>query len=144
MKSFFPDVNVWIALAYRGHQHHPSANAWFSTLGGHKLYFCRFTQVAFLRLLTYPAVMHDEVMTQREAWRTYDMLCSDGRVTFQSEADASQVGSIFRRLTSTARPSSRQWVDAYLAAFGLSAGLALVTFDRALHAIAGRDAVLLT
>ena len=25
MKSYFPDINVWVALAYRGHQHHPVA-----------------------------------------------------------------------------------------------------------------------
>jgi predicted nucleic acid-binding protein len=29
MKSYFPDVNVWLALAYRGHHHHPTASAWF-------------------------------------------------------------------------------------------------------------------
>jgi hypothetical protein len=33
MKSYFPDVNVWLALAYRGHQHHPNASAWFHQVG---------------------------------------------------------------------------------------------------------------
>ena len=32
MKSYFRDVNVWLALAYRGHQHHPTAAAWFERL----------------------------------------------------------------------------------------------------------------
>ena len=33
MKFFFPDINVWIALAYDGHQHHrAAASSWFAGL----------------------------------------------------------------------------------------------------------------
>src|SRR5437899_5410758 len=43
MSSYCPDVNVWIALTYRGHQHHLSANSWFATLDDETAYFCRLT-----------------------------------------------------------------------------------------------------
>src|SRR6266487_1669008 len=45
MSSYCPDVNVWIALTYRGHQHHLSANSWFATLDDETAYFCRLTQL---------------------------------------------------------------------------------------------------
>ena len=72
MKSYFPDVNVWIALAYEGHQHHASATSWFARLDGEAVYFCRFTQLGLLRLLTHPSVMREDVRNQTEAWQTYD------------------------------------------------------------------------
>jgi predicted nucleic acid-binding protein len=74
MKSYFPDINVWVALAYRGHQHHPVASSWFERLKSGTAGFCRLTQLGFLRLLTHPVVMRDEVMTQLEAWKAYDLL----------------------------------------------------------------------
>lgn len=143
MKSYFPDINVWVALAYRGRQHHAAAASWFERLGGEPICFCRFTQLGFLRLLTHPAVMREEVKTQREAWQAYDLLAGDPRVIFFPEPNSDDVGSELRALTSTAQFASQQWPDAYLAAFGKVAGLTLVTFDRALSKLAGNDALLL-
>jgi toxin-antitoxin system PIN domain toxin len=144
MKSFFPDVNVWVALVYQGHQHHSSALAWFDNLNGDVTYFCRLTQLGFLRLLTHPTVMRDEVRSQTEAWLAYDFLLGDERVSFQEETDPEQLESSLRRLTSIRRSSSKQWPDAYLAAFARTAGLALVTFDHGLHRMAANGALLLS
>ncbi len=44
MKSYFPDINVWVALVYRGHQHHPVAASWFERLKSDTVAFCRLTQ----------------------------------------------------------------------------------------------------
>ena len=143
MKSFFPDVNVWIALAYEGHQHHAPASAWFAGLNGEPACFCRLTQLGFLRLLTHPSVMHEDVRTQAEAWQAYDLFLRDERVSFQIEADVAPVESVMRRLTASNRAASKQWPDAYLAAFARAAGLTLVTFDRALRQMAGSGALLL-
>ena len=132
MKSFFPDVNVWIALAYEGHQHHKAAANWFGRLE-ETVYFCRLTQLGFLRLITHPAVMREEVRTQAQAWSDYDAFLGDERVSFHLEPDPQLFESILRRLTSAGRSSSGQWPDAYLAAFSRVAGLELVTFDRALR-----------
>lgn len=60
MKSYFPDINVWLALAYQGHQHHSAAVAWFRSLKDGNIHFCRVTQLGFLRLLTHPLVMRNE------------------------------------------------------------------------------------
>jgi hypothetical protein len=48
-------LNVWVALAYEGHQHHESATAWFAKLNEETVYFCRFIQLGLLRLLTHPS-----------------------------------------------------------------------------------------
>lgn len=143
MRSFFPDVNVWIALAYEGHQHHASATAWFVRLNGEPVYFCRFTQLGLLRLLTHPSVMREDVRNQTEAWRTYDAFLQDERVSFHAEAEPEQIESSLRRLTANSRSLSQQWPDAYLAAFARAAGLTLVTFDRGLRQMAGGNTMLL-
>ena len=142
MKSYFPDVNVWIALAYDGHQHHASAAAWFARLNGGAACFCRFTQIGLLRLLTHPSVMREDVRSQAEAWRAYDSDIQDERVSFQTEANPDQLESIFRKLTS-GRQFSKQWTVAYLAAFARVARLTLVTFDRGLSKMAAGNTVLL-
>jgi uncharacterized protein len=143
MKSYFPDLNVWVALTYRGHQQHRTAASWFDRLQVEVAVFCRVTQLGFLRLLTHPVVMGDEVRTQQEAWDTYDLLVSDARVAFYAERDPDAVESGFRALTATNRFAPQQWPDAYLAAFARAEGLVLVTFDKALSKLAGDDVVLL-
>jgi len=143
IRSYFPDVNVWIALAYEGHQHHASATAWFAKLDGEAVYFCRFTQLGLLRLLTHPSVMREDVRSQAEAWQAYDSFLRDERVSFHPEADYEEIESAFRRLTFRGRSLSQQWPDAYLAAFASVAGLTLVTFDRGLRQMASGNTVLL-
>jgi len=143
MKFYFPDINVWLALAYRGHHHHASAAAWFERLGAEQAVFCRFTQLGFLRLLTHPAVMCDEVKTQQEAWKAYDQLAGDARVTFYPETEPERVEAVLRMLTTTSRFAPQQWPDAYLAAFARVAGLTLVTLDKALAKLAGGESLLL-
>lgn len=143
MKSYFPDVNVWVALTYRGHQHHTLAVAWFARVEAEQAVFCRFTQLGLLRLLTHPAVMRDEVKTQQEAWKAYDQLASDARVAFYAEPGPERVEAALRALTATSRFAPQQWPDAYLAAFARVADLTLVTLDKALGKLAGRECLLL-
>jgi hypothetical protein len=143
MKSYFPDINVWLALAYRGHQHHATAAAWFDRVEAEQAVFCRFTQLGFLRLLTHPAVMRDEAKTQQEAWKAYDQLSTDARVTFYAETEPERVEAELRALTATSGFAPQQWPDAYLAAFARAANLTLVTLDKALGKLAGRECLLL-
>ncbi len=131
--SYFPDVNVWLALTYRGHVHQAAAWAWLEGLGpDFKLYFCRFTQIGLLRLLTTEAVMgSDEVMSQKDAWAAYDRWLADERIEFQDETPGLELH--FRSHTQQGRPSPKVWMDGYLAAFASLAGLPLVTFDQGLR-----------
>lgn len=122
----FPDINVWIALTYDGHVHHAIAATWFDSLRSNsRLFFCRFTQLGLLRLLTAEAVMGANVLNQAQAWQAYDRWLADDRMSFAEEP--SGVERIFRSLSRQGRPAPKDWADSYLGAFAT-----VVTFDHAL------------
>jgi hypothetical protein len=39
-----PDINVWLALTFDSHVHHPAAKVWFDALADEHCFFCRMTQ----------------------------------------------------------------------------------------------------
>jgi uncharacterized protein len=130
-RSFlFPDINVWIALTYRRHIHYNSANIWLRSVPDDAaLCFSRFTQLGFLRLLTTPAVMGNQVCSQTAAWENYDHWITRGNATWVEEPPT--LDPVFRVLSSSLQAAPKDWADSYLAAFAQSAGLQLVTFDQA-------------
>ena len=137
----FPDINVWVALTYEGHVHHVRARDWYASVGvSARFYFCRFTQLGLLRLLTAKAVMGGEVLTQAGAWRAYDRWLDDQRVAFMEEPPGLEAP--FRALTRSAQAAPKDWADSYLAAFAAVSQLTVVTFDRGLEGKA-RQLVLL-
>jgi toxin-antitoxin system PIN domain toxin len=140
--QFLPDINVWIALSYEGHVHHQRALAWFSSLGpGGRFFFCRFTQLGFLRLLTAEPIMGpDDVMDQPAAWSAYDIWLENERVTFLEEPP--DIDPLFRSLTRLRRPATKDWADSYLSAFAAAAELRIVTFDRTLQRKSRRSTLL--
>ena len=143
MSSAFPDVNVWLALTHDVHEHHQLAIRWFHETASSRICFCRVTQMGLLRLLTTQAVMHDETLSQAQAWIAYDAWYNDDRIRFLDEP--SPIEEVFRELTRETGQSARgHWVDAYVAAFALLAGATLITFDRPLAARADYDALLLS
>jgi len=92
--------------------------------------FCRFTQISLLRVLTTAAVMgRDEVTTQARAWEAYDHWKQDERVLFLEEPQ--NIEATFRALSRQPHPNSKNWADAYLAAFAAVSGMQFITFDRA-------------
>lgn len=108
------------------------AEAWFDGLDDQMLVFCRQTQLGFFRLLTNPAVMGDETVTQQQCWAIYEEWLAEGRAVLQIEPTG--IEPAFRARTLASEPAHKTWMDAYLAAFAEAAGLTLVTFDRALAA----------
>ena len=141
-RSFlFPDIDVWIALTYDGHVHHSVAATWFDTIGqDSRFFFCRFTQLGFLRLLTAEAVMGGRAMNQSKAWEAYDVWLEDDRVAILEEPPGLE--RIFRAFSQDRRPAPKDWADSYLCAFAEAAHLCIVTFDRALGARAETALVL--
>jgi toxin-antitoxin system PIN domain toxin len=127
----FPDINVWLAMAFAAHAHHTSAKKWFDALSEQEeLIFCRFTQLGLLRLLTLPAVMGNRVKTQPQAWQIYDTFVMDGNARLMQEPRL--LDRSFRRFASLDSASPQSWADGYLAAFAEEAGAILVTFDKTL------------
>ncbi len=141
MTSWLVDINVWLALAYDRHQHHEIAGQWFEEADSDRFFFCRLTQIGFLRLLINPAVMGRDVLTATEAWRLYDDLATHGRISFVLEPELFERG--FRALTRASRMSHRSWPDAYLGALARSLSYRVVSFDRAFRNMAHVDALVL-
>ena len=133
MTSFFPDLNVWLALSVAGHSHSEDAWTWANLLPREtRLIFCRYTHIGLLRLLTNQAVMGEQTLTLRKAWSVYDRWLADPRVDFYPEpreADAE-----FRRVPSRSgpgRPPNGLVTVGPASSNGLQS--TLVTFDRALY-----------
>lgn len=127
----FPDVNVWLALVHGIHPHHQAARAWGESLDNEAAaYFCRFTQLGLLRLLTNESAMGDDVLTQSQAWKQFDALLASPGNRMMDEPHG--IDPVFRQNTDRNEASTKQWADGYLAAFATAAGIQLVTFDRAL------------
>ena len=140
--SVFPDVNVWIALTIKAHQHHAIAWSWYHSLGPHqKLVFCRFTQVGFLRLLTNKTVAAHETVTQKGAWAVYDQWIGEGGAVYLDEPLGFDIE--FREMSDQLISAPKTWTDSYLAGFARAASINLVTFDKALS-LRARQPVLLS
>ena len=125
---YLPDLNLWLALAFEVHRHHPLALAWFEAAESQTCFFCRFTQQGLLRLATNPAIFREDALSMLRAWSCYDRLVADERVSYRDEP--ADVEECWRQYTVRRRHSHRAWSDAYLAAFAVAGDLELVTFDR--------------
>ena len=140
MKSYLADVNVWVAIAHEAHLHHQPAREWFHELERDQLWFCRFTQMGLLRLLTHRRVMGDQARSQVDAWEVLDQFSANGRVQYLDEPPG--VTEIFRRLTARRTRAKGSWSDAYIAAVAHRGGLTVATFDRDFAALGVESLIL--
>jgi uncharacterized protein len=128
MKMLLPDVNVWLALTFDSHVHHPAAKTWFDALTDEVAAFCRITQQGFLRLATNSSVFGADALKMRDAWQAYDVLRGDSCVSYTEEPIG--IESIWRSHTESQSYSHKIWNDAYLAAFAEAGDFEIVTFDK--------------
>jgi hypothetical protein len=140
MTSFFPDLNVWLALSVASHSHSSDAWNWINLLPREaRLIFSRYTHIGLLRLLTNQSVMGEQTLTLRKAWAVYDRWLEDPRVEFYPEPRG--VDAAFRRATEPfASKHASKWIgDCYLLAYAKESQAVLVTFDAALRAQAQKQ-----
>jgi toxin-antitoxin system PIN domain toxin len=129
-KMLLPDINVWLALAFDGHVHHPAAKNWFDALTTEICHFCRLTQQGFMRLASNPRVFKTNALSLADAWQKFDLFLTDPRVSFADEP--ADIEHHWRSFTARQSYSPHVWNDAYLAAFALCGNMELVTFDKGL------------
>jgi uncharacterized protein len=126
----FLDANVWLALLWSRHMHSEQAREWFERSADQQFFFCRFTQITVLRLVTTKEIMAKDTKNMSEAWNLWDKLRADDRIAFLPEPDGLE--KEFRKHSRLASRSPKVWADAYLLAFASVEGVKLVTFDRVL------------
>lgn len=136
------DVNIWLALALSGHHHHESARAWLDAVEDPaSVLFCRATQQAFLRLLTNSEILGaygNPPLTNQQAWEAYEAFRADERIAFRAD-EPPGIEEAWKRFALKGSASPKLWMDAYLAAFALTAGYRLVTNDGAFRQFPGLD-----
>ncbi len=141
MNSYFPDINVWLALTLKGHVHFRPAWAWYQALPlNANLVFSRISQLGLLRLLTTRAVALENTMTQAEAWAAYDRWLLEGGAIFAAEPFGLEPE--LRARANLIQAAPKNWTDSYLAAFATAHSLQLVTFDKALSRRCRRSVLL--
>jgi predicted nucleic acid-binding protein len=91
-------------------------------------------------VLSTPAIMGNEALTLQACWQIFDRWAGTGQLRWASESH--ELERRLRTRTAANSVSPKLWMDAYLAAFAETAGLTLVTFDKAL-AEKAKGAVLL-
>ena len=136
----FLDANVWLALLWSRHVHAAQARQWFERSAEEHFFFCRFTQITVLRLVTTEKIMGKDVKNMSQAWDLWDKIWADNRIAFLPEQDGLE--KEFRKYSRLSSRSPKVWADAYLLAFASVACVKLVTFDRALQS-RGADVLIL-
>ena len=124
------DVIVWIAAGWGRHVHHPRAKRYVDSEDADML-FCRVTELAFLRLVSNPAVMAKDALTRRQAWDLLMALQADPRIRFVAEPRG--LAPLWIAFSKRDDRSHLLWTDDYLAAFAQAAGAELVTLDAGLR-----------
>ena len=134
--SYFPDLNVWLALSWSSHQHSSVVWKWRNQHTESELVFCRFTQLGLLRLLTTRAVMGADCQTLEGAWAVYQRWLNDPWVGFHHEPLT--VDELFYHFVKPYfhSASPKLVADCYLLAFSKSIGATLVTLDKAIPLLA--------
>ncbi len=124
----FPDINVWLALAFQSHSNHLAALKWFESIEREKVVFCRQTQQGFIRLATNAKAFGNESVTMKVAWKLYEAIIADSRIALHPEP--SDIEETWKAFTLQNARSPKLWNDAWLAAFAVVESLELVSFDK--------------
>lgn len=99
--------------------------------------FCRVTALAFLRHLTNPLIMQSAVLTTKRAWEELERWLAMPEVVFFEEP--SGLHEVLGSFAATLTLGQASWTDAYLAAFCISEGCRMVSFDGGFRRFAGLD-----
>lgn len=132
MPGFLLDTSVWIAWFFQKHPHHLLAiNLLKARSNSDPAWLCRATEQSFLRLATTaavcraystPAFTNIEATAALGTWRTQPhILCLDTEPPGTRE--------LWLELAAIPSASPKVWMDAYLAAFAIRAGIPFATLD---------------
>ena len=141
VRADLPDLNVWLALTWPQHSHHPQAVHYWEQQAAERVLFCTLTALGLVRLLCQPKLMGTAVNNAAEASALLDALC---RQTGVQLAEPEHNGwEVFHQLMRDAALPARLCTDAHLAALAIANGWRLVSFDRDFEWFAGRHRICL-
>jgi len=134
MTAFLLDVNVLIALAWRGHPDHTRVQRWFAGNSAQGWATCPFTQAAFVRIVSNPA-FSTHATSPIEALKLLAVNLRHG--THQFWPDNLGLGDALRPFAERL-VGHQQVTDAYLLALALRKKGKLATLDRGILSLLPR------
>lgn len=138
--SLLPDVNVLVALVWPNHVHHAAAVEWFARARHEGWATCPGTESGFIRVSSNRRII-PEARAVPEAASAMRQLRQLGAHRFWVD-DTSMATTDAVRLEEV--QGYRQVADAHLLALARTRGGQVVTFDRGLADLGGRDVVRLS
>ncbi|NQW99110.1 PIN domain-containing protein [bacterium] len=132
MPGYFVDTNVWIASNFEGHPHNHHAIVFLDGCSAERpIFFSRAVENSTLRLLSNPSLCrgygsppltNQQAVTVLTDWRSQDHVrCLD--------AEPAGTRELWLELAAIPSVSPKVWMDAYLAAFAIRAGIPFATLD---------------
>ena len=133
--AFLLDVSLLIALADEKHVANTKVRQWFLGLNGKPWATCAITQAGFVRIASNPRFLTPPIAL----WEAMELLTRltrrpDHRFWTTDIALAEAVQSLQERLF-----SHRQVTDAYLLGLAIKHNGRLVTLDRGIEVLAGKE-----
>jgi toxin-antitoxin system PIN domain toxin len=132
MRGILVDTSVWVAAFFEEHEFFPQANRFISLRTAKEpALFCRASEQSWLRLLTTPS-LHKLYKTPNTTNRHAVAILSNWRAQTHVDcldSEPSGTRELWLELASIASASPKVWMDAYLAAFAIRAGLPFATLD---------------
>ena len=127
------DVNVLIALAWPQLVHHAAAHRWFESKSRGAWATCAITQLAFVRISSNPRIITEAVAPRSAHAALAQLINLPGHVYWEALPPPASSAS----LAAVPVVGHRQVTDAYLIDRARHHGGSLVTFDKAMLALAG-------
>mgnify|MGYP001187731902 CR=1 FL=1 len=121
------DINVWLALTLPRHTLHPAARDYWHDQRGESIAFNRITMLGFTRLLMNKAVTPPNGLSSHDSWEKFEAWLACPDIYWMDEPV--KLDSILKGIAHMNAETRHTWTDAYLAAFAISGGLRLVSFD---------------
>lgn len=132
MPGYFVDTNLWLAYYFKRHPHHAIASKFIRQRSAEDpANLSRAVEHSFLRLLTTPAICrgydapaitNSRAVEILQGWRAQPHIhCLD--------TEPKDTRELWFELAAIPFASPKVWMDAYLAAFAIRAGLPFATLD---------------
>ena len=132
MPACLLDGNVWLAAAFAAHPAHGVARRVLDQASAYEpALWCRATQQSFLRLASTPVITAAYGVakaTNADAWVALEAFLALPQVDVIDEP--LELARHWRQLGAIEQSAPKRWMDAYLAAFAMAAGVLLVSLDR--------------
>ena len=149
MPGYFVDTNVWIAFHFKDHPHHSLAAEFMGNRSADEpAGFTRAVELSWLRLVTTATICRSygaAALTNPAAIQALDVWRSQPRIICL-DAEPEGTRELWLELAAIPSASPKVWMDAYLAAFAIRAGLPFATLDADFRRFeaAGLDLLLLS